>query len=98
VNVQGGGGGGGGARGSIDGVEVGGKGSGKWLARIFYTWNGAGGPAEVCASAPGSDSRPCTNARANAPYAVLNLVGNNIGAVTACLVDRDGREVACGSN
>jgi hypothetical protein len=98
VNVQGGGGGGGGARGSINNVEVGNSGGGKWLARVFYNWNGAGGPAQVCASAPGSDSRPCTNARPNAPYAVLNLVGRNIGAVTACLLDRDGREVACGSN
>lgn len=98
VNVNGGGGGGGGAKGSIDGLEVGNKGGGKWLARIFYTWNGAGGPAQVCASAPGSDSQPCTNARANAPFAVLNLVGKNIGKVTACLVDKNGRQVACGSN
>lgn len=98
VNVQGGGGGGGGAKGSIDGVEVGNKGGGKWAVRIYYTWNGAGGPAEVCASAPGSDSRPCTNARANAPYANLNLTGKKIGQVTACLIDKAGREVACRSN
>lgn len=97
VNVQGGGGGGG-ARGSINNVEVGNQGGGRWQARIFYTWNGAGGPAQVCASAPGSDSRPCTNARPNAPYAVLNLIGKNIGKVTACLMDRTGNEVACGSN
>lgn len=96
VNVQGGGGGGG-AKGSINGVTVGKK-NGQFQVRVLYTWNGAGGPAEVCASAPGSDSRPCTNARPNAPYANLNLVGKNIGQVTACLLDKNGSEVACGSN
>lgn len=97
VNVTGGGGGGGGAKGSIDGVEVGSK-NGKATVRVYYSWNGAGGPAQVCASAPGSDSRPCTNARVNAPYANLNLTGKNIGQVTACLLDHAGREVACRSN
>lgn len=96
VNVQGGGGGGGGdAKGSINGMEVGTKGN-KTQVRVFYTWNGAGGPAQVCASAPGTD-RPCTNARPDAPYAVLNLNHPNAAPVTACLLDKQGREVACGS-
>lgn len=99
VNVHGGGGGGGGggdgAQGSIDGMEVGTK-NNKTQVRVFYSWNGAGGPAEVCASAPGTD-RPCTNARPDAPYAVLNLNQPDAAPVTACLLDRDGREVACGS-
>ncbi len=97
VNVRGGGGGGDGARGSIDGINVGNKGD-RWEVRVYYTWNGAGGPAQVCANAQRSGDNPCTNARANAPYAVLNLHGKNIGQVTACLVDRTGRDVACGSN
>lgn|GEM_PF-1875054 len=98
INVQGGGGGGGkGAQGSINGMEVG-KNGNAWLVRVFYSWNGAGGPAQVCASAPGSSSYPCTNARVDAPYAVLNLNGKNIGRVTACLLDRGGGEVACGTN
>ncbi|MBI4673174.1 MAG: hypothetical protein HY741_16085 [Chloroflexi bacterium] len=98
VNVHGGGGNGGGAQGSIDGMDVGNQGNGRWLVRVYYSWNGAGGPAQVCASAQNSSSYPCTNARPDAPYAVLNLQGKNIGKVTACLIDRGGREVACGSN
>ncbi len=98
VNVQGGGGGGSGAQGSINGVEVGNAGGGRWHVRVFYTWNGKGGPAQVCASAQNSASYPCTNARVDAPYANLNLDGTNIGRVTACLIDKSGRQVACGSN
>jgi hypothetical protein len=98
VNVNGGGGGGGGAQGSITGMNVGNQGGGRWQARIFYTWNGQGGPAQVCATAVNSSSSPCTNARSNAPYAVLNLQGRNIGKVTACLYDRNNHQVACGSN
>jgi hypothetical protein len=99
VNVQGGGGGGGGgAQGRINGINVGNKGGGRWEVRVFYDWNGAGGPAQVCASAPGSSTSPCTNARSNAPYAVVNLNGQNIGQVTACLLDRNGGQVACGTN
>lgn len=98
VNVRGGGGGGGGAKGSINGMNVGNQGGGKWQARIFYNWNGQGGPAQVCATAQNSSSNPCTNARPTAPYAVLNLQGKNIGKVTACLYDRNGNQVACGSS
>ena len=97
VNVRGGGGGGGGAKGSIDGIEVGNKGN-RWEVRVYYRWNGAGGPAQVCASGAKTDEYPCTNARADAPWATLNLHGKNVGRVTACLIDRTGAEVACGSN
>ncbi len=98
VNVQGGGGGGGGgAKGKIKSVGVANKGN-RWEVRVTYSWNGANGPVQMCASAPGSSDHPCTNAPQNAPYAVVNLHGKNLGTVTACLVDKTGNEFACGTN
>lgn len=97
VNVHGGGGQhNGGAQGSINNIEVGASHK-RTQVRVFYSWNGADGPAQVCVTARGTDGMPCTNARPNAPYAVLNLNGNN-QKVTACLIGRSGAKIACGSN
>lgn len=97
VNVQGGGGGGTSAQGTINSVSVTNKGNRREV-RVTYWWNGAQGPAKMCASAPGSADYPCTNAPANAPFAVVNLHGKNLGTVTACLLDKSGSEFACGTN
>lgn len=88
-----------GPRGSIDNFDVGKEGSkASYQVRVYYTWNGHGGPAEVCATATNSPSTPCTNARSNAPYAVLHLAGDDIGTVTVCLIDAEGHQLACSSN
>jgi len=85
------------AQGSINSVNLG-KDANGWQVRVFYTWNGMGGDAQICATVTNGDSSACTTARANAPYAVVYLHDTDVRAVTVSLIDGSGNEIASGSS
>lgn len=92
------------ANASINSVQVSQNGGNKYSVRVYYSWDGGDGPAVVTAqgfngSGGAVTNTANTNARTNAPYANLNLTANGrLVRVQACVVGRDGNELACGSN
>ena len=83
------------AAGNINSVSLG-KDTNGWQVRVFYTWNGMGGDAQICATVANGDSSACTTARANAPYAVVYLHDTDVRAVTVSLLDGSGNDIGAG--